>query len=113
LRGGVGRLKLFCFSDGVYYVSDGVYILDEMCILREVGGVCGLDVILFLGGVYVLDGLYSLDVTYSLDGDLVLIVSYTLGEGSILGGAEVVFVLCGYVVGGVLCCLIDWLKGLF
>jgi len=27
-----------------------------------------------------------------------------LGEGSILGGAEVVFVLCGYVVvGGVLC----------
>ena len=79
-----------------------------------VGGVCGSGVILFLGGVYVLDGLYSLDVTYSLDGDLVLIVSYTLGEGSILGGAEVVFVLCGYVVvGGVLCCLIDWLKGLF
>ena len=92
-------------------VSDGVYVLDKICILREVGGVCGVGVILFLGGVYVLDGLYSLDVTYSLDGDLVLIVSYTLGEGSILGGAEVVFEYV--VVGGVLCCLIDWLKGLF
>jgi hypothetical protein len=100
-------LRLLCFSDGVCCVSDGFYVLDE----REVGDVCGVGVILFLDGIYVLDGFCSLDVTYSLDRDLVLIVSYTLGERSILGGAEVVF---GYiVVGGVLCCLIDWLKELF
>ena len=81
-------------------VSDGVYILDEICILSEVGGICGLGIIWFLGEVYVLDGLYSLDATYSLGGGRVLIVSYILGEGSILGGTGVVFVLCRYVVVG-------------
>ena len=56
-----------------------------------------------MGEVYVLDGLYSLDATYSLGGDRVLIVSYILGEGNILGGTGVVFVLCRYVVvGGVI-----------
>jgi hypothetical protein len=68
-----------------------------------VGGVCGLGIIWFLDEVYVLGELYNLDVAYSLDGDCALSVNYILGEGRILVGAGVVFVLDGYVVVGGCC----------
>jgi hypothetical protein len=81
--------------------------LDEECIVSDVGGVCG-----FLDEVYILDGLYNLDVACFLDEDCTLSGDYILCEGSILGGAVVVFVLGGYIVmGGMLYFLVDWVEG--
>jgi hypothetical protein len=86
--------------------------LDEVCIVSKVGGVCGLGVFWVLIEVYVLGGLYNLDVACFLDEDCTLSGNYSLCEGSILGGAVVIFVLGGYVVvRGMLYFLVDWVEG--
>ena len=46
--------------------------MDGVCIVSEVGGVCGLGIVCFLDEVYILGGFYNLDVACFLDEDCVL-----------------------------------------